>query len=217
MAVNGGGMPEDDEKYSRVGGMGGSQAAASVSSDSDTTAVLRISAETRRDLALWRGRDGKANKVRVQSSVKLPEPEGNTNTSVRKYREWRKGVDNVKYLNELTDTEFAMLRYSQRKGRPKSLLEVIEPEDLQEPGTLAVMHRIFDETYENMSHERLGDLLNEWETAHRRQGQTMQEWCTYLRKLRLEVQVQDNQTKVSDQALASKMLCSSWLTSPQRA
>ena len=84
-------MPENDEENSRVEGMGGSQAVASaarVSSDSDITAVLCISAETQNHLALWRGRDGKANKVRVLSSMKLLEFEGNSNTSVRKYWEW---------------------------------------------------------------------------------------------------------------------------------
>ena len=68
-----------------------------------------------------------------------------------------------------------------------------------------------------MSHERLDDVLHEWESSFLRHGQPMQAWCTYLRKLRMELQLQDSEAKVSDQALASKMLRSSRLATTQRA
>ena len=168
-------------------------------------AVLRIMAETQRDLARSRSGDGKANKVRVLSNIRIPEFDGGINTSIRKYREWRKRVEIIQHLNDLKKTELAMLLYSQLTGRPKRLVEVIDPEDLQNEDCLNVMYRILDEAYEHMSHERLDDILQEWETAHRRHGQPMQDWCTYLRKLRLELQAQDGDTMISDQALASKM------------
>ena len=45
----------------------------------------------------------------------------------------------------------------------------------------------------------------------------MHDWCIYLRKLRLEVEVQDTGTKVSDRTLASKMLRGSGLPRASRA
>ena len=97
------------------------------------------------------------------------------------------------------------------------LIEVINPEDLSDGTALDMIYRIYDEAYERMSHERLDDVLHEWESASRRHGQPVQDWCTDLRKLRMELHMQDSETKVSDQALASKMLRSSRLPTTQRA
>eukprot|EP00973_Karenia_brevis_P000373 53631-Karenia_brevis.AAC.1 len=68
-----------------------------------------------------------------------------------------------------------------------------------------------------MAHERLDDVLAQWETAHRKPGQPMQDWCIHLRKLRMEVQVQDTSTTISDRTLASKMLRGSGLPRQARA
>ena len=69
-------------------------------SETDITTVLRIMAETQRDLARSRGGDSKANKVRVLSSIRIPEFDGGIGTSVRKYREWRKSLEIIGHLNE---------------------------------------------------------------------------------------------------------------------
>ena len=45
----------------------------------------------------------------------------------------------------------------------------------------------------------------------------MQDWCVYLRKLRMELQVQDPDSTISDRSLASKMLRGSGLARSARA
>ena len=198
--------PTSRESVSDVGG----------SFNRDMMNIMRVLAETQRDLARSRGGD-KANKVRVLSNIKIPEFEGGVSTSVRRYSEWRTKFDIIQDLSDLTNSEMAVLLYSQVTGRPKMLIEVISPEDLRDGTALNMIYRIYDEAYERMSHGRLDDVLHEWESAFRRHGQPMQDWCTYLRKLRMELHTQDGGTKVSDQALASKMLRSSRLTTTQRA
>ena len=56
----------------------GSNAPESLSAygDADITSVLRILAETQRDLARSRGGDRQTNKARILSSIKIPEFEG---------------------------------------------------------------------------------------------------------------------------------------------
>ena len=39
------------------------------------------------------------------SSIKIPEFEGGIKTSARRYREWRKKLDVIKDLSDLTDSE----------------------------------------------------------------------------------------------------------------
>ena len=107
----------------------------------DMLSIMRVLAETQRDLARSRGGD-KANKVRVLSNIKIPEFEGGVNTSVRRYREWRKRLDIIQDLSDLTNSEMAMLLYSQLTGRPKMLIEVISPEDLRDGTALDMIYRI---------------------------------------------------------------------------
>ena len=76
----------------------------------DMMSIMRVLAETQRDLARSRGGD-KANKVRVLSNIKIPEFEGGVSTSVRRYREWRKKLDITQDLSALTNSEMAMLLY----------------------------------------------------------------------------------------------------------
>ena len=110
-----------------------------------------------------------------------------------------------------------MLIYSQGSGRAKQLVEVIEAKDFEQDAVLDVIWGIYDNAFEKMAHERLDDVQREWEQAHRRPGQPMQDWCTYLRKQRMEVQIQDPNTVISDRSLASKMLRGSGLSQTQRA
>jgi hypothetical protein len=44
------------------------------------------------------------------------------------------------------------------------------------------------------------------ESAHRRPGQSIEEWLTYSRKVKLELEAQDQYVVASDKHLASKML-----------
>ena len=43
------------------------------------------------------------DRSRVLASVKLPDFDGHPSTSVRKYREWKKYLEAIKYVNKLSD------------------------------------------------------------------------------------------------------------------
>ena len=87
-----------------VGGEDGSQADEVASSTSDgIQAVLRILAETQRLMA--QNQLGSIQKARILANVRIPDFDGSENTTVRQYREWRKSVDIIKRLNNLTDRQ----------------------------------------------------------------------------------------------------------------
>ena len=114
--------------------------------------VLRLMAETQRELARSHG-DGRVAKTRVLAAIKLPEFDGSLNTSVRRYREWRKKLDIGMEFNDLNDAEMALLLYTSltnKPGRPKQLIEVMSTEDLEEPGALATIYKILDEAFGKM-------------------------------------------------------------------
>ena len=46
---------------------------------------------------------------------------------MHRYREWRKGFEIVMQLNDLTKSELSMLLFSQLRGRPKQLIDIVEP------------------------------------------------------------------------------------------
>ena len=58
-----------------------------------------------------------ARKTSILANVHIPDFDGSEMNTVRQHREWRKSVDIMKLLNNLNDTELAMLVYSQVKGR----------------------------------------------------------------------------------------------------
>ena len=204
------GMQAGDEE---VGSHADSEVASSKAED--ISAVLRILAETQQQLL--KSQLNGNGKARILASVKIPPFEGAQGTTVRQYREWRKELAIVQELNGLTDREVAMLLFSQLKGRSKHLIEVLGKDDFEREDVLELVWGIYDDAFEKMAHQRLDDLNSEWESAHRRPGQPMQDWCVYLRKLRMELQIQDPDSNISDRSLASKMLRGSGLVRVARA
>ena len=75
-------------------------------------------------------------------TAQLPEFDGSVSTTTRRYREWRKGLEVLRTMNELKDTELAMLVYSQVTGRAKTLIELIEPEELKSSQALDTIYRL---------------------------------------------------------------------------
>ena len=170
-------------------------------------AVLRVMAETQRKMLLLHAqneRDGGPKRNRLLlSQVKLPEFNGSVSTTTRQYREWRKAVSIIKQLNSFTDKELTLIVFSQVTGRAKELIEILEPEDLDRDDALEIIRNIYDDAFEKMDHERLDEVHIRWEKAHRRIGQPIMDWISYVRKLRLELQVQDPSSSISDRGLAS--------------
>ena len=83
--------------------------------------------------------NGGGGKARILASVRIPNSEGAQNTSARVYREWRKELSLIQRLNGLTDTEVAMLLFSQLKGRAKDLIELLEVDDFDKKDVLALI------------------------------------------------------------------------------
>ena len=111
-------------------------------------AVLRVLAETQRELARSHSDNGPRRTRSLLSQVKLPEFDGATTTTTRRYREWRKGVEIVQNLNQLTNAELAAIVFSQVTGRAKTLIEIMEPEDLKKDDALETIYAIFDDAFE---------------------------------------------------------------------
>ena len=179
----------------------------------DPWAILRSLADTHKQLAQALANKATPNgdgfngvKARVLAGIKIPPFEGTQNTTTRQYKEWRKSIAVIKQLNGLEDKDVAMLLFSQLTGRAKELIEILELEDFQEGRIMEMIWQIFDNAFEKMEHQRLHEVNTVWEKAHRKHGQPMQDWCNYLRKARLDLQIQNTGSTISDKSLASKML-----------
>ena len=152
------------------------------------------------------------DRARILASVKLPDFDGHPNTSVRQYREWKKDLEAIKYVNKLTDQEFALILYSSVQSRTKDLLACLELPDVRGANGLEHIWKILDDAFEQMEHERFAAAWRAWENAQRLPGQPMADWIGSLKKIKLELKEQDT-TTLSDEAVASKILRCSGLPS----
>ncbi len=80
-------------------------------------------------------------------------------------------------LCKLTDAVLALVIYSQVKGNSKTMLDILETENLKQKDGLSMVWKTL-----------MNEACTNWEQqARRRHGQSMDEWITYLKKVRLEV------------------------------
>ena len=110
------------------------------------------------------------DRARVLASVKLPDLDGHPNTSVRQYREWKKDLEAIKYVNKLTDQEFALILYSSVQNRTKYLLACLELPDVRGANGLEHIWKILDDAFEQMEHERFAAAWRAWGSAQRLPG-----------------------------------------------
>lgn len=141
----------------------------------DMLGLLRIMAETQREVfrAVQRADISGGSRSRVLASVRFPEFDGSMHTTVRKNREWRKGVQTIRELNQLSDKELARIVFSDVSGRAKTLLEILEIADVTAPAGLERISNLLDDAFEKLAHERLDDVWQHREHAHRLLGQPM--------------------------------------------
>ena len=118
----------------------------------------------------------------------------------------------IEYVNQLTDTEFALSMYSSVQNRTKDLLACLELRDVRGANGLQHVWKILDGAFEQMGHERFAAAWRAWESAQRLPGQPMADWIGSLKKIKLELKEQDT-TTLSDEAVASKILRCSGLPS----
>ena len=177
--------------------------------------VLRAIAETQRDMAarLTGGGESKRN----LANIRLDEFSGGADVSARAYRMWKKSVYAKARLHKLTDSELALIIYTEVKGKAKELLEILEISDLERPDGLDMVWQILDQAHEKMEHERADDAYDGWENARRRHGQSMEEWISNIKKIKLEMEAHDEDVVISAKQMASKMLRGSGLPSEKRA
>ena len=60
-------------------------------------------------------------------------------------------------MYELSDTELALVIYSQVKGKAKQLLEVLTIDDLVAPDGSEMIWLLLDKSHEKLEHEREDD------------------------------------------------------------
>ena len=82
---------------------------------------------------------------------------------------------------------------------------MLETSDVTASTVLERIWNLLDDVFEKLAHQRLDDVLQHWETAHRLPGQLVADWCTHVPLCRLDVHVQ-GETVISDAAIAIKML-----------
>ena len=165
-------------------------------------AVLKSLAATQHELATKGGGSHKGS--RNLSSIRLDDFDGGRGVSAHQYRMWKKEVEVCKELNQLSNPETAMLIYRTVKGRAKQLLSILEVSDLKAEKGLDMIWTLLDQAHEKMAHERTDDVNKNWEKASRRPGQSMDEWTTYVRKLKMELEEQDRDAKVTPNQLGSR-------------
>ena len=180
--------------------------------------VLNMLAKTQRDLVRKAtGGDHGDGRSKNLASVKIEEFFGEKGTSAYSYRQWKKSVEVTRRSHELNDQKLAMIMYTQLKGMAKKRVEILELTDLERPDVLQIIWEILDRSYEQLQHERVDDAYHAWDSLHRRPGQSMEDYITRVRRVKLEMESMDSASKISDQALASKMLRGAGLSHEKRA
>ena len=192
-----------------------SEASESAAAGDGIQDILRILAQTQRDLVA--GRKGEGNRRKLLANIKIDEFYGGRTVSSYAYRNWKKSVEVQQQLHQLSDQELALVIYSQVKGKAKQLLEVLTISDLLQDDALEMVWSLLDKSHEKTEHEREDDAYDRWEKAHRKHGQDMDEWICFVKKTKLEVLTQDPEKVISSKELASKMLRGSGLPPKERA
>ena len=82
-------------------------------------------------------------------------------------------LEAIKYVNKLTEQEFALIMYSSVQGRTKDLLACLELPDVRSDQGLQRIWNILDDAFEQMEHERFAAAWQSLESAHRHPGQPM--------------------------------------------
>ena len=100
------------------------------------------------------------------TTVRLFEFDGHPNTSVRKYRGWKKYLDAIKFVNRHSDQEFALILFFSARHRTKVSLSCLEldqccPRSLEE--VWLVRHRPLSEALAPPLLDSLEDCRQELE------------------------------------------------------
>jgi hypothetical protein len=142
---------------------------------------------------------------------------GDKRLTAKQYRAWKKKVKGIAKYYELTDQQTAFLIQFNCTGVAKEALDIFEPDDLEDPDILNQIWAILDGQHEQLAHVRTDEAYKAWEQAHRKHGETMHQWINNLKKIKMELEAQDNEVVISKRMYASKLMRGSGLSSRERA
>ena len=145
-------------------------------------------------------------RAKFLTTLNIPPFSGHINTKNSEYRDWRRTIQIWQDLNKISDRELAGLLHSQLKGRSFDLIDWILPEDLQEERILDWIWDIYDENFLQESWIVLEKTELAWERLSRNHAEPITDYLTRFQKCLREKEIQDPGTKISQQAVASKML-----------
>ena len=121
--------------------------------------LLKTLAETQKQIAKSIGNGGTGPKKNLLANVKLDEVNGGRAVTDYQYRAWKKSVGITQELHSWTDTELALVIFTQVGGKARQQLDVLEIEDLKRPDGLEMIWSLLDKSHEKMVHERLDDAF----------------------------------------------------------
>ena len=95
--------------------------------------AIRMLARTQRAMASRRHKDEDDNGLRSRtiSNIRLDEFHGGRSVTPYEYNQWKKSVAVSKELYKLSNTEIAFLIYTQVRGEPTRLLQILDNDDLK--------------------------------------------------------------------------------------
>ena len=118
--------------------------------------LLKTLAETQKQIAQSIGSGGTGPEKKLLAHVKLEEFNGGRAVTSYQCQFWKKSIEMTQELYSLTDTELALVIFTQVGGKARQQLDVLEIEDLKRPYGLEMIRSLLDKSHEKMDHERLG-------------------------------------------------------------
>ena len=118
-------------------------------------------------------------------------------STAKQYRAWKKRIQSIAIQYGLKDQETAFLITINCIGFAKDALEIFEPDDFTKPNILQLVWDVLDSHHEELDHIRQDETYKQWETAHRKHGESMNTWINSIRKIKLELEAQDDKVIIS--------------------
>jgi len=78
------------------------------------------------------------------------------------------------------------------------------------------MWKILDGQHEQLEHVRTDEAYKAWEQAQRKHGESIHQWINNLKKIKMELEAQDEEVVISRRMYASKLMRGSGLSSRER-
>lgn len=145
-------------------------------------------------------------------SVKVEEFAGDR----AKYQSWKKVVLAQQQLYKLEEAELSMLVYISCRREARDVLDQITIDEMVAPRGLTKMWNLLDEAYNETSEEHFERLEGEFSSYRRTPGQSIPTYLSQIKRLKMEYQREDPESRMSDRAWAQRLLVRASLTKRER-